>query len=137
MNSPDPNTDLAQLLASAVSAVVEAQDVLDEHAERQRVRYAETPSGTLAVPPLWYAFRRVGIDVELTAEFERELVQRNSESPATLEPRLKCRVLNPTTVGLYGYRAASGLKVHLTLEPQGLPQIRVKDPAPSEDSNHA
>jgi hypothetical protein len=141
-SGPDQAVELGQLLAGAVTAVVEAQDVLDAHAEQQRVRYAETPSGTLVVPPLWYAFRRVSIDVELSAEFERQMVRRTPDAVATLEPRLKCRVLNPTSVGLYGYRASSGLKVHLSLEPQGLPQIKPAeenppaDASPSKEPNH-
>lgn len=121
MSLPDPNQsiELGQLLAGAVSAVVEAQDVLDRHAEAQKVRYAETPDGTLAIPPLWYAFRRVDIEVELSAEFSREWVTPSGQTQGALEPRLRCRLLNPTSVGLFGYQASSGLRVQVVLEPQG------------------
>lgn len=141
LSSPDQAVELGQLLAGAVTAVVEAQDALDAHAEQQRMRYAETPAGTLAVPPLWYAFRRVSIDVELSAEFERKMVRPTPDAVATLVPRLNCRMLNPTSVGLYGYRASSGLKVHLSLEPQGFPKIKQAeemsaDASPSKELNH-
>lgn len=134
MSLPDAtnqSAELGQLLAGAVTAVVEAQDLLDRHAESQQFRYAETPTGKLAVPPLWYAFRRVGIDVELAAEFSQEMVAPTGQAPAALEPRLRCRLLNPTSVSLYGYQASSGLRVQVVLEPQGHLQLRSDTGSPS------
>jgi hypothetical protein len=104
-------TELGALLAGAVSAVARAQDVLDEHAQTRVAEYQAAPPGSLALPPLWYAFDSVSIDIELSAE-----VVRGAQPDATTS--LLCRTLNPITVGVYGYSAAAGTRIHLTLAPQ-------------------
>jgi hypothetical protein len=110
--------ELGRLLAGAATAVVEAQEALDRHAEAQEMRFMETPNQRLAVPPSWFSFRRVTVDIELSAEIDSELVGPTGAAPAALEPRLRCRMLNPTSVGLYGYQASSGLRVAVVLEPR-------------------
>lgn len=120
--------DLGSLLAGAVRAVVEAQDVLDEHARDQAAVFASQPAGSLALPPLWFAFDSVAIDIELSSEVVR--------TPAAHGPdpvRLVCRMLNPVTAGLFGYSAATGTRVRVELVPQRyLPQtVSAKEAPPS------
>lgn len=105
--------DLGSLLAGAVRAVVEAQDVLDEHAREQAAVFGAQPPGSLALPPLWFAFDSVAIDIELSSEVARTAP---SHGPDTV--RLLCRMLNPVTAGLFGYSAATGTRVRVELSPQ-------------------
>ena len=104
--------ELGVLLAGAVRAVAEAQDVLDEHARERAAAYLAAPPGSLALPPLWYAFDSVSVDLELSSEAVR--------TGSTGQTRLLCRTLNPLTVGLYGYAAAVGTRVRVSLAPQRL-----------------
>jgi len=114
--------ELGALLAGAVAAVARAQDVLDQHAQARVAEYQASPPGSLAVPPLWYAFDSVSIDIELSAEVVRGAGPGASTS-------LICRTLNPVTVGVYGYSASAGTKIHLTLAPQ---RVDPKSPAPTQ-----
>ena len=107
-------TELGALLAGAVRAVVDAQDRLDEHARERAAAYAVAEPGTFAVPPLWYAFDAVGIDIELSTE----VVRTGSADGGPARTELMCRTVNPVTAGVYGYAAASGTKVSVTLAPQ-------------------
>jgi hypothetical protein len=109
--------ELGLLLAGAVQAVVEAQDALDEHARERAVAFAAEGPGSLALPPLWFAFETVSIDLELSSEVVR------TPPPAGIGPRatqLLCRTLNPVTAGLFGYAAATGTRVRVALSPQRL-----------------
>lgn len=107
-------TELGALLAGTVTAVVEAQDLLDGHARARAAEYAAAEPGSLALPPLWYAFDEASIDLELSTEAVR--VTPADGGPA--RTRLLCRTVNPVTVGVYGYRSAAGTRVRLTLTPQ-------------------
>ncbi len=107
-------SELGALLAGTVRAVVDAQDVLDDHARQLAAEYAAAEPGTLALPPLWYAFDSVGIDIDLSSE-----VVRTSAGPGQApRTQLVCRTLNPVTAGVFGYSAATGTHVHVTLTPQ-------------------
>jgi hypothetical protein len=108
--------DLGSLLAGAVRAVVEAQDVLDAHASDRAAAFAAEPQGGLALPPLWFAFDSVAIDIELSAEVAH--VSGPDGGPDAV--RLLCRMLNPVTAGLFGYAAATGTRVRVELAPQRL-----------------
>ncbi len=107
-------TELGALLAGTVTAVVEAQDLLDEHARARAAEYAAAAPGSLALPPLWYAFDEASVDLVLSTEAVR--VASDDGGPA--RTRLLCRTVNPVTVGVYGYRSAAGTRVRLTLTPQ-------------------
>ena len=107
-------TELGALLAGTVTAVVEAQDVLDAHARERAAEYAAAEPGSLALPPLWYAFDEASIDLELSTEAVR--VTPTEGGP--VRTHLLCRTVNPVTVGVYGYRSAAGTRVRLTLTPQ-------------------
>lgn len=107
-------SELGALLAGTVRAVVDAQDVLDDHARQLAQEYAAAEPGTLVLPPLWYAFDSVGIDIDLSTEVVRTVVTAG-EAPQT---QLLVRTLNPVTAGVFGYSASTGTHVHLTLTPQ-------------------
>jgi len=116
-SSPQGGTqqsELGALLAGTVRAVVDAQDVLDDHARQLAQDYAAAEPGTLALPPLWYAFDAVGIDIDLSTEVVRTVVAPG-QAPQT---QLVCRTLNPVTAGVFGYSASTGTHVHVTLTPQ-------------------
>ena len=105
-------TELGALLAGAVRAVADAQDVLDEHARERASAYLDAAPGSVPLPPLWYAFDSVGLDITLSTETVRTGVGADAET------RLLCRTVNPVTAGVYGYAAATGTRVRLTLAPQ-------------------
>ena len=100
---------LGGLLAGAVDAVVQAQRRLDQDALSRVTRYIESPLGGVALPPLWYTFTEVNIDLELAVRVTR-LEERIGGAL-----RLDARLLNPTSVSLFGYSASSGLKVSMRL----------------------
>ena len=106
--------ELGELVAGAVRSVVQAQDQLDEHARRRAADYLAAPEGSLALPPLHYAFTNVVVEIELSTTVVRE-----TAGPAGRGPSLLCRPLDPTAVSLYGYQAASGTKVRIHLAPVG------------------
>jgi len=99
----------------AVSAVVDAQRALDDDARLRATEFVDAPAGTLAVPPLWFALDSVSLDVEMSSQ----MVQ--SKTDTGVDTSFLCRMLNPTTVGLFGYAASTGMRVRLTLSPQRLP----------------
>jgi hypothetical protein len=101
--------ELGLLLAGAVRGVVAAQDVLDTSARERAEGYLAAPAGTLALPPLWFAFDAVSLEIEVSSEVTRT---------AAGQTRLLCRTVNPVTVGLYGYTASTGTRVRVSLVPQ-------------------
>ena len=107
-------SELGALLAGTVRAVVDAQDVLDDHARQLASEYAAAEPGTLALPPLWYAFDSVGIDIDLSTEVVRTVLVPGG-APQT---QLVCRTLNPVTAGVFGYSASTGTHIHVTVTPQ-------------------
>ncbi len=111
--------ELGRLLASTVDSVVAAQHKLDEFAlARAKEREAASP-GELALPPLWFTFRSVSIELEMAAS----VTESSSESVSGASAQLRVRPLDPTAVSLYGYRASSGLRVRLELAPNGYAEV--------------
>lgn len=102
--------DLADLLTTTVKAVVKAQDALDDAASKSATIYAQTPAGTLALPPLWYTVKDATVEVEMSASIS--------------ETGLVCRLLDPSHVALFGYQAASGTRVRLSVGPHGTPHVK-------------
>ena len=98
------SADLGQLLVGAVNAVLEAQDKLDGHAATRVEQAVLLPDGTLQLPPLWFTVEHASIEVHLAATVRKG--------------RMQCRLVNPASVGLFGYAAASGTRVQLTLAPR-------------------
>jgi len=135
--SPSPlgqQASLAALLAEAVDGVVQAQRRLDQDALDRVTQYVATPQGGMALPPLWFGFSEVKLQLELAASITRVTTTPAESAAAPLGNgvRLDCRLVNPAAVSLFGYSAASGFKVSLTLAPQdaaGLRPSTSPDPA--------
>ena len=122
--SPAPagqQASFAALLTGAVDGVVQAQRRLDTDALARTTQFLTTPQGEIALPPLWYTFSAVNLQLELTASVTRIApadTAQPGEGAKRGSVRLDCRLVNPAAVSLFGYTAASGFKVSLTLAPQ-------------------
>lgn len=125
-DQPIEGVELGSLLASSIGAVVEAQQGMDEYTLRRKQEFEKTPEGNLALPPLWYVFDKVSVEMELST------IIRSDER---VQPRLYCQTLNPTTVGLYGYQAAAGLKIRMQLGPRGNLPLKSSQDIPRSDSD--
>jgi hypothetical protein len=122
--------ELGTLVAGAVRAVVEAQATLDEEARQRTEMYLEAPAGSLVLPPLWYAFQSVVLELELSAAVHSVAADQPHAGGAS---QLLCRTVNPTTVGLFGYEAASGMTVRVVIAPRGIvPAKPVESIGPEE-----
>ncbi|MBI5550034.1 MAG: hypothetical protein HY911_00910 [Desulfobacterales bacterium] len=120
--------ELGQLLANTIGAVVQAQERLDTYSLARREAYEEAPAGSLALPPLWYVFNKVDVQMELSATVEPWPLPGDAQSSG---PHLFCRTLEPTMVSLYGYQASAGLSVRVQMTPQGAMPIKA-DPKPTD-----
>jgi hypothetical protein len=122
-------TALAQILAGAVDGVVQAQRQLDADALTRVAQFIDTPAGGLTLPPLWYTFSDVGIELEMSASVARLDLQ-----PRGGAVRLDARLLNPTAVSLFGFSASSGMRVSLRLSPReaatAVPPLPAPVPSP-------
>ncbi len=120
--SSERNQELGRLLGNTVAQIVEAQQRLDRYALERRQAYQETPPGQLALPPLWYLFRRVAIDIELSARIH----YRDSQ------PRLQAAIPNRVSQAVFGRERLSNLRVALIIEPQG--PLTLVPPQTTEES---
>lgn len=111
--------ELGRLLSTTIESVVQAQEKLDEYTLRRAREFEAAEPGSLAIPPLWFTFREVAVEIELAASVAR-IGDATSHADA---PHLVCRLLNPTSVGLFGYQASSGLRVRVSVAPQGFAAI--------------
>lgn len=116
---------LGDLLAQAVSGVVQAQRVLDEDAQSRVHAYFETPQGETVLPPLWFTFGEVKLELEMASAVARKgkATARGTTGidAARPEVQLQARLINPAAVSLFGYAAASGLRVTMILQPHAMP----------------
>ena len=135
--SPPPlgqQSSLAALLAEAVDGVVQAQRRLDQDALERVTQYVTMPQGGMALPPLWFTFSEVNLQLELAASITRIASAPDDNGTPTQAVRLDCRLVNPTAVSLFGYSASSAFKVSLTLAPQNtaglLPSTTTNPAAP-------
>ncbi len=122
-SSPQPidqPVELGRLLANTIASVVQAQEQLDAYTERRTRAYQDAEHGDLALPPMWYTFSNVSIDMELSAT-----VARVETAESVSEPHIFSRTLNPTSVGLFGYQASTGLRVRVDVDPNRLSRIRM------------
>lgn len=108
-----PAVELGELLARTVVSVAEAQESLDRHATARLNALERNEPGAPRVPPLWYTFTDVSVEVALSMT-----VQHATASAPT---RLLSRPVDPRQVSLYGYQAASSLVVRLQLSPRSAP----------------
>ena len=107
--------DLADLLTGTVKAIAQAQAALDATANQQGAVFAQLPEGTIAVPPLWFTVKNATVEIEMSA--------------AISETSMQCRLLNANQVALFGYQAASGLRVRMTVGPNGVAPIKTDSDA--------
>lgn len=111
--------DLSDLLTSAVGAVIDSQEKLDEYNRRRQEEFDQVPEGELAIPPLWFSVSNVAIELELSAS----VTSRRADAGG-YQTRLACRTLSPLAVGMFGYQAAAGLRVRMQLAPAGVAQVK-------------
>lgn len=115
------DVDLADLLGSAVSAVVRAQRELDDYAESRVDGFANAPPDVPVLPPLWHIVRRASVEVELTASVR--------EPGPGAGARILCRPISAVEATLYGREATASLRVGLVIEPNGTAILRTPPPA--------
>ncbi|MEJ2692020.1 MAG: hypothetical protein P8166_02925 [Candidatus Thiodiazotropha sp.] len=118
--------ELGRLLANTIGSVVQAQEQLDSYSERRSRTFETAEAGTLTLPPLWYTFSNVVVEMELSAT-----VARLGEDQS---PHIMSQTLDPASVGLYGHSASSGLKVRVEMAPQGVVPIKESDPQPETEA---
>lgn len=129
MTSSNQATELGDLLSGVVRGIVAAQTELDDHARRQQEQLVQTPLGEMGLPPLWFTFKDVEIDITLSATLETTGTAR---SPVT---HLVCRTVDPAHVSLYGYDASASLRVRARIGPQGFATLHdhaADVPAPAD-----
>jgi hypothetical protein len=138
--SPTPapvaqQASLGTVLAEAVAGVVQAQRRLDEDAVNRATQYVETPQGELTLPPLWYTFSEVKLELEMAAAMTRTSARTGTAAEQEGSVRFDCRLLNPAAVSLFGHAASSGFKVSMTLAPReagsDVSTLPPSDPLPS------
>lgn len=117
------SVELGQLLANTIGSVVQAQERLDAYTLARKEAYKAAEAGSLALPPLWYLFNRVDVEMELSASVAQAPLPGESRKTA---PHLFCRTLEPTMVSLYGYQASAGLRVRVQMVPQGVVPIKTE-----------
>ena len=119
---PAEAVELGGLLANTVGAIVEAQERMDAYTLRRQRELDEAEGDAAALPPLWFVFDKVALEVELSASVRAQAELSPTVAPgARAQPRLFCQTLNPTAVSLYGYEASAGLKIRLQLGPRAVP----------------
>lgn len=118
LQTTNQSVELGKLLANTISSVVGAQEQLDAYSEQRSRSYATAEAGTLTLPPLWYTFSKVIVEMELAATIA------HSNSAENSGPQIMSKTLNPTSVGLFGYQASAGLKVRVEMQPQGIVPIK-------------
>ena len=103
--------ELGELLASTEVSVAEAQEGLDRHASARLDAMERGDADAPRVPPLWYTFTDVSLEVALSASVRR--------ATASAPAQLMSRPVDPRQVSLYGYQASSSLVVRVRLAPRG------------------
>ena len=114
--------ELGNLLSNSIADVVRAQENMDLYTEKRQQAYQNAEPGEFAIPPVWYLFRRVSIEMELSASVAA--IALSDDVSEEGQPHIVCRTLDPTMVSLYGYQASSGMRVRVEMEPQGFVPIK-------------
>ena len=117
---------LSRILGSVAAGLVTAQSRLDAQASKSATIYAETPTGVLAVPPLWYAFRDVQVELEMSASIAAVGTTQATSAATGGTAELQCRLVNPASVSLFGYQASAGLRITMQLGVMGAQPIKTE-----------
>lgn len=125
------SVELGRLLTTTIASVIQAQEQMDYYTEQRRLAFESAPEGSLVLPPLWYVFSDVAIEMELSASVAEVTDSETGET----KPHIVSSMLNTTNVGLYGYQAASGLRVRVQLAPQGIVPIKNSETVESSERN--
>jgi len=120
MKKINQSVELGQLLSTTIASVVQAQEQLDDYTLRRRQAYEAAEKGALALPPVWYMFNNVALEMELTSQVGQVKNSQTGED----EPHIFSKTLNPSSVGLYGYQASAGLRVRVDIAPQGFMTVK-------------
>ena len=112
--------ELGRLVASSIESVVSAQEKLDQYTLDRAREFREAQPGDLAIPPLWYTFQDVSLEIEMSAS----IASTSSVAAPAPAPHLVCRLLDPTAVGLFGYAASSGLRLRVRVGPNGFARLK-------------
>ncbi len=115
------SVELGCLLANTIGSVVQAQERLDAYTLTRKQAYEAAPEGALALPPLWYLFSEVEVEIAMSATVGAWPLP--GDDPESV-PHLFCRTVEPTMVSLYGYQASAGLNVRVRMTPQGAVPIK-------------
>lgn len=132
MKTSNQAVELGQLLSTTVSSVVQAQQQLDQYTETRKQAYESAEQGSLAIPPIWYTFKNVAIEMELSASIAEVEDILSGEKV----PHIVSRTLNATSVGLFGYQASSGMRVSIHMAPHGFVPIK-DEPAIASNSSES
>jgi len=130
MKANNQAVELGQLLSNTIHSVVKAQEQLDQYTENRRQAYESAAKGSLAIPPIWYTFNNVSIEMELSAS----IAEVEDIRTGIKVPHIVSQTLNPTSVGLYGYQASAGLRVRIQMAPHGFVPIK-SEPAISDTTD--
>ncbi|HEV7473880.1 MAG TPA: hypothetical protein VGN90_07515 [Pyrinomonadaceae bacterium] len=126
-DQPTQGVELGSLLANTIGAVVEAQERMDDYTLRRKQEFEEAPEGSLALPPLWYVFDKVAVEVELSTTIRSSRSRSAASLDRRTQPLLFCHTLNPTMVSLYGYQASAGLKIRMQFGPRANLPLKSSD----------
>lgn len=99
-----------------VKAVTDAQKGMDASAVQQREAYLFGTQGSMHIPPLWFHFRSVRLDLEVRA--------------ITVGQGLGCQLINPVTSGLIEPDPMTRSRISILIEPI----TRLSDEAIGEDN---
>lgn len=121
--------ELSELLSTTIGSVAQAQEKMDDYTQAKRELYEQAAEGSFALPPLWYVFSNIEIEMELSAS-----VSHTVDKSGQTKPHIISKTLNPQSVGLYGHHASSGLRVRVHMTPKGF--LPIKD-TPSKTVNRS
>jgi len=131
----DEPVEMGSLLANTIGSIVEAQEKLDAYTEERRKTYEAAPEGSMVLPPLWYVFQNVSIEMELSASVARIKADIDGDNEMTDAPHIMCKTLNSKEVSLFGREASAGLRVRVELAPEGYLPIKQTSRASSANNN--
>lgn len=94
---------ISDLFDDVVKSLTDAQKSMDVDAVQQREAYLFGPQGSLGIPPLWFHFRSVRLDLEVRA--------------ITVGQRLGCQLINPVTSGLVEPDSMTRSRISILIEP--------------------